>query len=357
MNISKLNIRNFRNLASVGIELNPGLNFFLGPNGSGKTSLLEGLYLLSRGRSFRTQNLKRLLRIGSDSMSLRIRVDGDDTHPSETIDAAYPDKEGRLLLRLSGQRVARATDLSHVLPVVLLHQDSHLLVSSGPKYRRHFLDIGVFHVKPEYISVWQYYRRALHQRNAALRNRSSDIGLWDNALAGSADQLDGYRRKYLNVLSDKLRVVAREVLEVDGEFSVAYQRGWREEETLSDALSRNLDRDRALGYTRDGPHRAELIVNIEGYPVKDFLSRGQQKLLVYALFFSQAETLTHFTSVRPMILADDVSAEVDEYGLERLLAVIRRISGQAVITNQGLPASEDSNDATLFHVKQGQVTQ
>ncbi|MBI1194268.1 MAG: DNA replication/repair protein RecF [Gammaproteobacteria bacterium] len=356
MNVSRLNIRNFRNIESVGIALSPGLNFFLGPNGSGKTSLLEGLYLLSRGRSFRTQNLKRLLRIGSDRMQLRVHAGAHDGLPGESVDAFYPDKDSRLVFKISGQRIERTTDLSLVLPVVLLHQDSHLLISSGPKYRRHFLDIGVFHVKPNYISVWQYYKRALHQRNAALRGGASNIELWDNALSTTAVQLDEFRRAYIEVLNDKLGRTAREVVGIDGPFSIDYQRGWKHEETLLDTLRRCIERDRTLGYTRDGPHRAELMFNIGGQPVKDFLSRGQQKLLVYALFFAQAEAMTHFTASRPIVLADDVTAEVDDAGVERVLHAMRRICDQAIITNQSLPLSESSKDATLFHVKHGQVS-
>ena len=357
MNVNKLQIQNLRNLESVDIELSPGLNFFLGPNGSGKTSLLEALYLLSRGRSFRTQNLKRLLRIGSTSMVLRTQVQGDQTHASETIDAAYPGNDGRLALRISGQRIERATDLSAILPVVLLHQDSHLLISSGPKYRRHFLDIGVFHVKPPYIGVWQYYKRVLNQRNAALRGRPSEVGLWDRALSQSASQLDIFRKEYIAVLAGDLSCIARELIGISGEVSMVYQRGWMEDEELSDTLRRCNDRDRTLGYTRDGPHRAELQIQIDERPgpVKDFLSRGQLKLLVYAMFFAQAKTLHRFTSNNALILADDIAAEVDTGGVERLLSVMRGICVQGVITNLMLPTSEERVRASLFHVKQGTV--
>lgn len=261
-----------------------------------------------------------------------------------------------MVFKLSGQRIERVSDLASVFPVVLLHQDSHLLISSGPKYRRHFLDIGVFHVKPTYISVWQYYKRALHQRNAALRSRSSDVGLWDHALSSAAAQLDGFRVEYLEVLKEKLANYAKEVVGVDALVSVDYHRGWKDDETLSQSLMRCIERDTTLGYTRDGPHRAELSVNVEGQPVKDFFSRGQLKLLVYALFFSQAETISHFTGRRPLVLADDLAAEVDGEGVERLLFVMKRICDQAVITNQALPPSETPRNATLFHVKQGWVT-
>ena len=353
MNIGRVSIRDFRNLESVGIEPRPGLNFILGPNGSGKTSLLEALYLLSRGRSFRTQNTKRLIRIGTDSMSLRVLVEGDEAHATELIDSVCRAKEGRLQFKVSGQRVERATDLARILPVVLLHQDSHLLISSGPKYRRHFLDIGVFHVKPEYGPVWQCYKRALHQRNAALRNSHSNIGLWDKSLSVYAEQLDGFRQEYLNVLGEYFTRLSRELIDIEGRFSLSYCRGWKDDEELTETLIRCRDRDLALGYTRDGPHRADFDIRIEDQPVKDFLSRGQQKLLVYTMFFAQAEALSHFTLDRALILADDLSAEVDDGGVARVVSIMRRICDQAVITNQSYASSADKGSDTVFHVKHG----
>jgi len=159
----------------------------------------------------------------------------------------------------------------------------------------------------------------------------------------------------MEALGKQMAILVPELIDIEGQVSVSYKRGWGEDENLSETLMRCRERDQSLGYTRDGPHRAEIQVRVEGQPVKDFLSRGQQKMLVYSMFFAQAETLSEFTSERALILADDLSAEIDERGMERLVSVMRRICDQAVITNQLYVPTDGWEKDTLFHVKQGKV--
>src|SRR5688572_1933202 len=178
MRIKSLGVRNLRLFSAADLGSFSQLNLIYGPNASGKTSLLEAIYLLASARSFRTSNMLELLRHGSDILRVTAKVVGTQ---GREIALGLERSRDSLLLRAGGKRVHRASELAQWLPAQIIHPESHQLISGGPKGRRRFLDWGVFHVEPGFQTLWRRYDKALKQRNASLRARTqSQVDrVWD----------------------------------------------------------------------------------------------------------------------------------------------------------------------------------
>jgi len=335
----------------VDIAPSPDLNLILGSNGAGKTSVLEALYLLGRGRSFRTARIERV--VGSDGSTLTVIGRVEDR--GQTVPVGIERGRNVLRIRIGGRDATGMAELAQTFPVQLIQPNSHKLLEEGPRYRRQFLDWGVFHVEPVFYPAWQRFQRALRQRNAALRARQ-DERPWDPELLAAADALDSARRTYLEELLPLVTAYVDRILGLDG-VTLRYAPGWPQDMSLSDALHNHRQRDRDQGFTVYGPHRADLRVQINGAPVQERVSRGQQKMLVAAMVLAQATVFNAKTGRQGALLVDDVAAELDATHRGRLLGLLCELPMQLFVTaieEAGL-LDEFSRPAKVFHVERGEV--
>lgn len=351
--VNGLTISNLRVLERAAIKPAGRLNMFTGANASGKTSILEALYILARGRSFREAHWRAIIREGTDA--LRVVAQVNDAGRSVTMGIEH-DKH-QAIIRVAGepQRTARA--LVESLPLQIVHPDSHRLVEQGPSYRRQYLDWGVFHVEHRFFGAWQRYRKALKQRNAALRTGCSPSLLepWEQEMATTAAEIDTYRCSYVDNLLPYLLGLGSELLQVDG-LRARYQKGWRGDD-LREVLRTSRESDRQQGYTRSGPHRADLDLSIGEHRAIQRVSRGQQKALVFALLLAQARLMSDQTAKVPVLLIDDIGAELDKAHMRRVWDALQGSPYQGFVTGTEIPAElrvEPPHDA-LFHVEHGRV--
>lgn len=351
MGLKNLSIRQFRCFTSVDIELSPHLNVIRGKNASGKTTILEAVFLLSRGRSFRTAHLQTTLREGSAKFQLAAML----AREFAPIEISLTRKDGFLEPKVAGKATPTLSELAYLLPVQLLDGEANQLIQGGPKSRRQFLDWGAFHVEPTFYETWQRYHRALRHRSSLLKTNHSlnQIALWDIELAIHGEKLDEIRRRYFQGL--RSQVVELAVQALGGvDISLGYRRGWSEGESLTEALRISLNRDRLTGITHAGPHRADLVIHVDGRPAQETTSRGQQKVLAAALLLAQADLYQKQTGLACTLLVDDLAAELDVDHLERLLQSIRKVGNQVVMTSiEPLPIPTETGTA-WFHVKQGE---
>jgi len=201
------------------------------------------------------------------------------------------------------------------------------MIEEGPNRRRRFLDWGVFHVKQSIVGHWQRYRQALKQRNAALKagQPSAAVSAWDGDLVRYGELLTDARSQYVLLLAQHAEPIGRNLLGL--ELALSYRPGWARDLTFAEALQQSRTHDQASGSTQVGPHRAELGIRLNGQPVKDRISRGQQKLLAAALLIAQLKLFPEDAPLRPTLLLDDPAAELDD---ERLAGLIREVSGHSV---------------------------
>ena len=351
MPLSWLRVEQFRCLEAVEIELDPHFNLFVGQNASGKTSLLEALFFLGRGRSFRSRKLDAIIRQGQKAFTVVGRV---RTADGETVLGIRGQRDATEI-RVGGRSAASAGELAAHFPPQVIDPEIHKLLEEGPGRRRRFLDWGVFHVEPGFLLAWQRYHKALRQRNAALKQGLAVgyVTAWDPELVESGELLAQQRQDYLAALAGPLAEMGQALLAA--EVHLAYHRGWPEGHSLAEALQSSLERDQRYRATQSGPHRADIAVKVAGHAAKERVSRGQQKLLAAGLTLAQIRLQEEASSGRSALLLDDPAAELDSENLERLLAVVRTLPVQLIVTSLRKDIAGLPDSGRRFHVEHGTV--
>lgn len=356
MQLAKLRLANVRNVARADISLDGGVNEFVGVNGAGKTTVLEAAYMLSHGRSFRAVKRESLIRFGDESLSVFAEV----TRRGGTRRLGLSRRKGNWAARLDGQEVSTLAELLREVAVVCFEPGSHSLISGGAEERRRFIDWALFHVEHGYVDVATRYRRALKQRNALLRRGGSDseLDVWDAELAKAAQKLDEWRTAYVEKLSPIVSCLADEFIPELGIPSLNYQRGWGQGAELHETLSDRRSRDRELGHTSAGPHRADWRLTFARAPEREHLSRGQEKLTALVCLLAQGRLFNDQVGDWPIVCLDDLASELDVDHQRRVLAWLDGIEAQVLITGTtALPALDyPRRRRTMFHVEQGTVT-
>ena len=350
------------------LTLEEGINYFWGENGAGKTALLEAVSVLARGRSFRSSQLADLVASGQDAFTLRMSF--LDEHRGPQTVAVMRSIRGRSQLKLNGEPGRRLSEVARILPVQILLPSLSDLVFGSPVERRRWLDWGLFHVKPNYLSTLKEYLQVLKQRNAALKSYARGefgqrgIDVWTQKLLVTAEQLDIQRREYM----DDAAVEVLEVLEMLSpklKIALSYRRGWPECESLEKVLSETLARDVKLGATSAGPHRSDIQLSA-GVELKSrassILSRGQGKLLASAMILGQARLLMKESSRNSVFLIDDLGAEMDQKHSAALFRLLGEMGSQVLATSTHLPGESRATDlssnmvpVTMFHVEHGKI--
>lgn len=328
MSLVQFRLSAFRCLDRAEFTPHPSFNLITGPNASGKTSLLEAIFYLGRGRSFRAAGNRELIQTGQPAFQLFGEVRGvEGQHHRIGIEAGFSQRE----VRVDGSPGTGA-ELAGALPVQAIDPEIHELVQGPPENRRRFLDWGVFHVKHGFLDHWRRYQRALQQRNAALRAGESDrqVTAWDTELATAGTVVDAHRQYFIADFMPLFESITREMLLIDSICS--YKRGWPPNTDLAESLRENLLRDRAMGSTQTGPHRADLNLVVQERRARHRVSRGQQKLLAAALILAQARCVAASLPQTLVLLVDDPAAELDNDNRDRLLFQLQQLPAQLFMT-------------------------
>jgi DNA replication and repair protein RecF len=356
MQFEQLRIRGLRCLTDTNVDLDPGINIFVGANGAGKTSLLEAAFLLSHARSFRIGARDALLQRDSPGLSIYAGL----RHADDRLCRVGLGREGaRWEAKVDGEGVTIG-QLVHECAVVCFEPGSHALIAGAAEERRRYLDWGVFHVERDFLSGWRRYQRALKQRNSLLRSATALtdelFAPWEAELAQLAHQIDRQRQAYLDLLRPKLLASIAGLLPELGLLELRYRRGWSEEHDLAQQLRENRGRDMARGHTTLGVHRADWSIGFEQAPMREHLSRGQEKLTALACMLAQAELYAECRGEWPVVCLDDLASELDQVHQAAVVTQLTVANAQVLLTGTEIPLALQTLSSRVFHVEQGLLT-
>ncbi|MBS1836127.1 MAG: DNA replication/repair protein RecF [Actinobacteria bacterium] len=358
MHLHRIWLTDFRSYPSLDVELPVGLTAVLGPNGCGKSNLLEGVGYLAMLRSFRGAPAEALVGVGSQRAVTRgeLFVDGR-THLVE----AEISRSGRNRVLLDRQRLSRRRDLVSVVRCTVFAPDDLELVKGSPSGRRGLLDDVLVAMHPRYDAVRVDWERSLRQRNALLRQlhgRADDAALvtldvWDHKCADAGDELVRLRSELTARMSPFVVEAYQDVAGEQLEVGLAYVSTWRRRDDddgggLLAALVESRSSDVRRGVTLVGPHRDELELTLRRLPARTHASQGEQRSLALALRLATHRLLAEIHGTPPLLLLDDVFSELDP---GRSAALLRSLpEGQTLLSSAvGLPDGVDADLVLQVH--------
>ena len=358
MSVNKLTPFHFRNLSANTISFHPDINFVLGDNGSGKSSLLEAIFFLGHGKSFRTTKIDSLCH----------------HQHSEFILSAFSHEQqfglrknfanGQTELKLNGERLSRLSELAVNIAVQIITPESFKLFFGGPKERRRFVDLGMFHVKHQFSHLWRDFSKILKQRNACLRSNAQHnmLEYWTEQFCQLSELIAEQRQNYIADLSCEINQWLAILLpELKQDIKIQYLQGWNQKKALREILVANQQKEIELGHTTSGAHKYDIRFVIGRAALEHTLSRGQQKLFLLALTFAQAKLIEKVKRVKPILLIDDIGAELDVHSRTALSKAINALDCQVIITAIEEivlePLVPNNKNYKMFHVKHGEIVE
>jgi len=363
MSVVQLNIVNFRNLTNTSINFHPNLNIILGENGSGKSSILEAIFFLAHGKSFRTTKVENIVSHEQQKLIVNIKDQAENS-----LGISRDLLTNTLVLKLNEQRIVKLSDLAKNIAVQIVTPESFKLFFGGPKERRRFIDLGLFHVKHDFSNKWSHFNKIHKQRNACLRNKVSqqELAYWTNEFCNYSELIANDRECYVNQLQIELTKWLTILLpQLTDKIEIHYSKGWSSKKTLFDVLNENNERERIKGYCSAGAHKFDVKFTLHKQPLELVISRGQQKLFLLALTFAQAKLIEKVKQVKPILLIDDIGAELDVNSRSALAKALELLSCQSIVSaiNKvdlapliAQSELENKDNYKMFHVKHGEIS-
>lgn len=333
--IRSITLEQFRIHEKASFTLSPDTTIITGKNGSGKTSILEALYIALQGTSFKASD-KDCIRDGSDWFRIEAKFHDESVR---SVGYEYGENKRRKQVVIDNTKKTRLTYKEKV-PVILFEPNDLRLLHGSPERRRTFIDSFIGQINPTYQQTLRRYERALKQRNNLLKKDTAsrdDVFVWDIALSEYGAEIIRQREVYIAKINEKLTDIYQDIAQTKDEISLHYSHtyiGSVQQKIMKD-LQDNYARDRVLGYTSSGPHRHDIVFQFNTKPALSVASRGEIRTIVIALKLLEAQILELVFSQKPIVLLDDLFSELDSDRQKYLSEAIR--SHQIIITTTHLP--------------------
>ena len=348
MIVKSIKLKNFRNHKYLSYEFKPGINIFTGNNGVGKTNVVEAIYYLSIARSFRTQLDSDLIKSGENIAEINSVVQEGEINRKIRI---LFTSQGRQVL-INGKPIAKLSDLSRCVNVVLFEPKDVLLFRGLPKARRNFLDINISKKTPVYLDYISKYEKVLKQRNDILKADNVDLLLLETTtdlLIELSKPIVQFREVYVKDINDILIKIMRALTGVEEPVEIHYHPFVKVDENYSEsakeAFKRALEGDLKRKATSIGVHREDFSITLKNKDIGEFGSQGENRLVALALKLSPY-FLIEDKDKRPVVVLDDVMSELDQNHRMRLIKLLSKFE-QVFITATRL----EVKDAAQYTLK------
>lgn len=360
MMIKKIHLQNFRNYENEMIQFFPGTNILIGDNGQGKTNIIEGVYYLLTGKSYRVHREQELLRWNQSEFHLY----GDFLidHHKISLESHYKDK--KKMVKINQVSCQRLSDFVGTINVIFFSPDDLVMIKGGPVERRRFLDLHIAQMRPGHVAILNAYNKAIHQKNALLKSfadknyKYSQIQLWNDQIIELGRKIILNRFDLTKRLQDAAEPIYEDLSSKKEKLKIVYNslgKSSVEEainefpELMNDKLEQEIERQMIL----IGPHRDDLQILLNNRPGRLYASQGQQRSLVLSLKLAELELIRQEKGEYPLLLLDDVLSELDRFRRDYLIQFIESSSIQTLITMTN--ADEHLELGTLYFVEQGHI--
>jgi len=366
--LKRLLLRDYRNLAAEELGFGPRFNVLEGHNGAGKTNILEALYLIGTLRSFRTSQRATLIRHEQPAARVELVADDEDIGAPTRL-SVHLERHGTGAVRraeLGGKVVGSATEFYGLLQAVLFTPEDLNVLRGAPLERRQLMDRVVFARDRAHIADIRAYEKLVRSRNRILRKGAGSgelLDVYETGLASIGARLWGRRIRFLEQLAEPFRERFERIHGGTSSARLRYLSGLGDvpaearEETLRTELRHRRREDELRGVTTVGPHRDDLVVELDGAPAGQFASQGQSRALLLAFKLAELQVAREARGRPPLLLLDDVSSELDEVRSSQLFEALAQEVGQCVLTTTSLRfvALPDSVDRSVFVIDKGTV--
>ena len=362
MILKRLNILNYRNIATVELDFSPKINCLVGHNGEGKTNVLDAIYFLSLTKSMANSIDSMNIRHGEEMMMVQGIYDLNGTEEEISIGMKLHQKKH---VKRNKKEYKRLTEHIGLLPIIIASPNDSTIISGGSEERRRLMDIVISQYDPEYMTALTAYNKALQQRNALLKlEEEPDAGvmsIYEEMMAEEGERIyqkrQDFVKEFIPVFQRFYELISGGNEKVSLNYTSHCQRG-----NLLDIIQRDRPKDRILGYSLHGIHKDDLEMTLDGYPIKREGSQGQNETYMLSLKFAQFDFLKRTGSkTTPMLLLDDIFDKLDAQRVEQIVNIVASDAfGQIFITdtnreNLDKILERSQGNSKIFHVEAGDI--
>jgi len=362
MYIKDLYLHNFRNYQEQKVEFDPGINLLIGPNAQGKTNALEAIYYLTTGKSYRVRKENELILWGARSFYLKSTFQVKDRLLK--LESYY--ESNKKIMKINQIPCKRLSDYVGTVNAVFFSPDDLEIVKKSPTERRRFLDFLIAQVRPSHIALLNTYLKILKQKKHLLSRETNSrilkeqLLIWNQQLASIGSKIIVNRAEFTKKLSDYSKPIFQSIFPGNNTLELVYfSLNKRDvEDTLANfeaILESKIDQEIEKRAVLVGPHRDDLLIEINGRPARNYASQGQQRVIVLCLKMAEMEIILNDKGEYPVLLLDDVLSELDEKRRQYLLEYIVSTQKQTVITMTEADKKIESERAAVFQVFQGNI--
>lgn len=353
MYIKKIKLLNFRNYDKQEIELNKNINIFYGDNAQGKTNIIESIFLCSIGKSFRTSKDNELIQFDKENTSIIIEFEKKDRDGKIKIDL-----NNKKNIYVNDIKIKKLSELLGNIHTVLFTPDDINILRDGPQKRRHFLDVMIGQLKPNYIYLLNNYNKILEQRNNYLKQIKDDnkkeelLEIWDEKLAEYGEKIYIYRKEFIEKIKNKINLIHNKITDEKENLKIEYISNCYNKQEYLKLLKERRKLDIIKGYTTKGIHRDDFFIYINEKLVNIYGSQGQNRTVILSLKLSELQVIYDEIGEYPILLLDDFMSELDEKRRRKFIEYIKDI--QVIITCTD-KINIDNLKLKEFNVKKGKI--